>query len=87
MSNTDQAPVPSAQAAPENAAVQVEDSPPARGMNPKRKRALLILSTVVVLGGVAWGLYDWLVLSHFEDTDNAYVRATSSRSRRRSAAR
>nr|WP_255507820.1 efflux RND transporter periplasmic adaptor subunit [Ottowia sp. GY511] len=43
-------------------------------MNPKRKRALLLLTTVVVLGGLAWGVYDWLVLSHFEDTDNAYVQ-------------
>ena len=43
-------------------------------MNPKRKRALLGLTAVVVLGGLAWGVYDWLVLSHFEDTDNAYVQ-------------
>ena len=52
----------------------MEELPAARRMNPKRKRGLLVLSTVVVLGGLVWGVYDWLVLSHFEDTDNAYVQ-------------
>ncbi|MGB3067973.1 MAG: efflux RND transporter periplasmic adaptor subunit [Ottowia sp.] len=44
------------------------------GMNPKRKRALITVASVVVLGGLAWGVYDWMVLSHFEATDNAYVQ-------------
>jgi membrane fusion protein (multidrug efflux system) len=48
--------------------------PPARRMNPRRKRALLGLGSVVALAAIGWGLYDWLVLSHFEDTDNAYVQ-------------
>ena len=52
----------------------VEESPPARRMNPARKRALLGMTAVVVLAGLAWGVYEWLVLSHFEDTDNAYVQ-------------
>lgn len=47
---------------------------PSGGTNPKRKRALIALASIVVLGGLAWGAYDWLVLSHFETTDNAYVQ-------------
>ena len=46
----------------------------ASGMNPKRKQALLTVATVVALAGVGWFLYDWLVLSHYEETDNAYVQ-------------
>ena len=42
--------------------------------NPRRKRALIWLACVVVVAGIAWGLYDWLVLSHYESTDNAYVQ-------------
>ena len=39
-----------------------------------RKRALLTLTTVVVLAGLAWAGYEWLVASHYESTDNAYVQ-------------
>lgn len=42
--------------------------------NSKRKPALIALASVVVLAGLAWGVYDWMVLSHFEETDNAYVQ-------------
>ncbi len=42
--------------------------------NTKRRRALTVLAAVVVVAGAGWGLYDWLVLSHYEDTDNAYVQ-------------
>jgi len=40
----------------------------------KRRRALTGLAAVVVLVGGAWGLYEWLVASHYESTDNAYVQ-------------
>ncbi|AVP56677.1 efflux RND transporter periplasmic adaptor subunit [Pulveribacter suum] len=40
----------------------------------RRKRALVLLAAVVVVGAVAFGLYDWLVASHYEHTDNAYVQ-------------
>jgi membrane fusion protein (multidrug efflux system) len=46
---------------------------PQRG-NPKRRKALLTLATVVAVVGVAWGSYEWLVASHYETTDNAYVQ-------------
>ncbi|MEO7127807.1 MAG: EmrA/EmrK family multidrug efflux transporter periplasmic adaptor subunit, partial [Rhodoferax sp.] len=41
--------------------------------NPKRKRALTTLAIVVVLAALGWAGYEWLVASHYEDTDNAYV--------------
>ena len=46
---------------------------PAPG-NGKRRRALIGVAAVVVVLGGAWGLYEWLVASHYEDTDNAYVQ-------------
>ena len=42
--------------------------------NPRRKKALVAVASVVVLAGVAWGAYEWLVASHYESTDNAYVQ-------------
>jgi membrane fusion protein (multidrug efflux system) len=54
--------------------VIVEDAPPSRRINPKRKRALAVVAIVVAVAAIGWILYDWLVLSHFEDTDNAYVQ-------------
>src|SRR5687768_10958478 len=42
--------------------------------NPGRRKALSLLATVLVVGGVAWAVYDWLVASHYESTDNAYVQ-------------
>ena len=44
------------------------------GRNPARKRALIALSGVVVLAGLGWAAYEWLVASHYESTDNAYVQ-------------
>jgi membrane fusion protein, multidrug efflux system len=42
--------------------------------NPRRKKALLTLAAVVAVVGLAWGGYEWLVSSHYETTDNAYVQ-------------
>jgi len=39
-----------------------------------RRKALITLAAVVVLAGAGWGVYDWLVASHYENTDNAYVQ-------------
>jgi membrane fusion protein (multidrug efflux system) len=39
-----------------------------------RKRALTVLASVVVAAGLGWAAYEFLVASHFEDTDNAYVQ-------------
>ncbi|MET0544207.1 MAG: biotin/lipoyl-binding protein, partial [Variovorax sp.] len=42
--------------------------------NGKRRKALTALAAVVIVAGGGWGLYEWLVASHYEDTDNAYVQ-------------
>lgn len=49
-------------------------SPPSTASKASRRKALFTLAGVVVLAGCAWGLYDWLVASHYEHTDNAYVQ-------------
>ena len=59
------APAPAA-AAPTPAA-----SPKARS---KRKVALLSVALAALLGGAAYALYYFLVLAHYESTDNAYVQ-------------
>jgi membrane fusion protein, multidrug efflux system len=41
---------------------------------PARKRALLAIAALVVLGGIAYAVYWFLVLSHVQDTDDAYVQ-------------
>jgi membrane fusion protein, multidrug efflux system len=42
--------------------------------NPRRKKALTGLAAAVVVAGLGWGAYEWLVASHYESTDNAYVQ-------------
>ncbi len=42
--------------------------------NTKRKRALTALASVVVVAGLGWAAYEYLVASHYESTDNAYVQ-------------
>ena len=42
--------------------------------NQARKKGLTILATVVVVAGLGWAAYEYLVASHYEDTDNAYVQ-------------
>ena len=42
--------------------------------NPQRKKALTALAGVVVVAGLGWAAYEYLVASHYESTDNAYVQ-------------
>jgi membrane fusion protein (multidrug efflux system) len=42
--------------------------------NPRRKRGLAVLGGLLAVAAIGWSLYEWLVLSHYEDTDNAYVQ-------------
>ena len=56
------------------AAAPTAKLPPLSAGPSKRRKALTILGTVVVLGGAAWAGYEWLVASHYESTDNAYVQ-------------
>lgn len=46
---------------------------PATAGNPARKKALTVIS-LVVLAGLAYTGYEWFINRHFEDTDNAYVQ-------------
>ncbi|MEP6702519.1 MAG: biotin/lipoyl-binding protein, partial [Betaproteobacteria bacterium] len=50
-----------------------ENSDTTKG-NPTRRKALLAVGALVLLGGIGYGAYWWLVLNHFESTDNAYVQ-------------
>jgi membrane fusion protein (multidrug efflux system) len=45
-----------------------------RAGKPRRKAALITLASVVVLAGLCWSAYDYLIGSHYESTDNAYVQ-------------
>jgi membrane fusion protein (multidrug efflux system) len=47
--------------------------PPVAGNSP-RKKALTALAGIVVLAGLGWAAYEFLVASHYESTDNAYVQ-------------
>jgi membrane fusion protein (multidrug efflux system) len=58
---------------PTPAAATASAAPEAPAGNGKRRRALTALAAVVIVAGGGWGLYEWLVASHYEDTDNAYV--------------
>jgi membrane fusion protein (multidrug efflux system) len=50
-------------------------SPIAESAAPRqRKKALTAIAAVVVVAGLAFCAYEWLVASHYENTDNAYVQ-------------
>jgi membrane fusion protein, multidrug efflux system len=53
---------------------EVQDTQAADARKSKRKKGLTILAATVAVAGVAWGSYEWLVASHYETTDNAYVQ-------------
>jgi membrane fusion protein (multidrug efflux system) len=57
---------------PESSNASAVTAPPAG--NPKRKKALTALAAVVVVAGLGWSAYEYLVASHYESTDNAYVQ-------------
>ncbi len=42
--------------------------------NAQRKKALTALAAMVVVAGLGWAVYEYLVASHYESTDNAYVQ-------------
>lgn len=44
----------------------------------KRKRLLLLLTLLFIIIAVAIGIYWFLVLRHFEETDDAYVAGNHS---------
>ena len=46
------------------------------GSNSRRTRAMLMVTAVVTLAAIAYGVYYAMVLSRVETTDNAYAQAT-----------
>jgi membrane fusion protein (multidrug efflux system) len=62
---------PNAQTTPNVPAVATAAAPAG---NAKRKKALTALAAVVVVAGLGWAAYEYLVASHYESTDNAYVQ-------------
>jgi len=59
-----------------NMSANAENLPPQQPANNKkgtRKRALVLLTLLFVIIAVAYGIYWFLVLRHFEETDDAYV--------------
>ncbi|MGH8846544.1 MAG: biotin/lipoyl-binding protein, partial [Polaromonas sp.] len=58
---------------PNSAASSVASAQPPAG-NPQRRRALTALAGVVVIASLGWAAYEYLVASHYESTDNAYVQ-------------
>ena len=54
--------------------ISMEAPSPPSG-NGRRKTAMLGITTLVLLAGLAYGVYWALYLRHFESTDNAYVQA------------
>jgi len=55
-------------------AAQTPTPAPHAAGNPARKKALISLASIVVIAGLGWTAYEWLVASHYESTDNAYVQ-------------
>jgi len=55
-------------------AAQTPTPAPHAAGNPARKKALISLASIVVIAGLGWIAYEWLVASHYESTDNAYVQ-------------
>jgi membrane fusion protein (multidrug efflux system) len=48
-------------------------TPPSANGKPKRNQVLGILAGAFIVIGLAWGVWYWLVASHYESTDDAYV--------------
>ncbi|WP_275076624.1 multidrug efflux MFS transporter periplasmic adaptor subunit EmrA [Providencia rettgeri] len=46
---------------------------PQRNKKRQRRNALMFLTFIFIAIGVGWGIYWYLVLRHYESTDNAYV--------------
>ncbi|MEM6161969.1 multidrug efflux MFS transporter periplasmic adaptor subunit EmrA [Erwinia sp. P6884] len=56
-----------------SANAETQSSPQSANKKKKRKRALLFLTALFILIGVAWLVYWFVVLRHFQETDDAYV--------------
>ena len=60
--------------APASQTAAPQQAEPVAATSSPRKKWLFRLTGLVVVLGAAYGIYDWMVNSHFEETDNAYVQ-------------
>ncbi|MBC7726654.1 MAG: biotin/lipoyl-binding protein, partial [Microbacteriaceae bacterium] len=72
MADTNSNPAASTAAAP--VTVPAATPPPRSPAQVQRRRGLIILAAIVLVGGAIWGVYEYRVASHYESTDNAYVQ-------------
>ena len=56
-----------------SATAEAQSPKPSASKKKKRKSVLIVLALIFVLIGIAWGVYWFLVLRHFQETDDAYV--------------
>ncbi|MGK3143410.1 multidrug efflux MFS transporter periplasmic adaptor subunit EmrA [Pantoea sp. C2G6] len=56
-----------------SATAEAQRPQPSANKKKKRKGVLIVLLLIFVLIGIAWGVYWFLVLRHFQETDDAYV--------------
>lgn len=56
-----------------SATAEAQSPQPSANKKKKRKSVLIVLTLIFVLIGIAWGVYWFLVLRHFQETDDAYV--------------
>ena len=56
-----------------SATAEAQSPQPSANKKKKRKSVLIVLALIFVLIGIAWGAYWFLVLRHFQETDDAYV--------------
>ncbi|MCP1205438.1 multidrug efflux MFS transporter periplasmic adaptor subunit EmrA [Pantoea sp. B550] len=56
-----------------SATAEAQSPQPSASKKRKRKSVLIMLALIFVLIGIAWGAYWFLVLRHFQETDDAYV--------------
>ncbi|WP_278498523.1 multidrug efflux MFS transporter periplasmic adaptor subunit EmrA [Pantoea vagans] len=56
-----------------SATAEAQSPQPSASKKKKRKSVLIVLALIFVLIGIAWGVYWFLVLRHFQETDDAYV--------------
>ncbi|MGJ0481785.1 multidrug efflux MFS transporter periplasmic adaptor subunit EmrA [Pantoea agglomerans] len=56
-----------------SATAEAQSPQPSASKKKKRKSVLIVLALIFVLIGIAWGVYWFLVLRHFQETDDAYI--------------
>lgn len=56
-----------------SASAEAQRPQPSANKKKKRKSVLIVLALIIILAGIVWGAYWFLVLRHFQETDDAYV--------------